>query len=148
MDQRQGRHFDETRTTSKRSRKHKALQAAVRAQMLAGPGRTRSCDGSMCWNGEGATVHQALLRLSPGAERLQEVAGLATGGHILAHRIAELAQGVLRLMPGALASVRPASPPFSPHKGGGQARQASVGRIGRVVLLRQRKPCQTRVCQV
>ena len=50
-----------------------------------------------------AAVHQALRRVSSGAEGLLEEAGLATGEYILAHRIPKLAQGVLRVLPGGLA---------------------------------------------
>jgi divinyl protochlorophyllide a 8-vinyl-reductase len=61
-------------------------------------------DAGMLPEADCAAVHQALRRLSPLAEALLEEAGLATGDYILAHRIPKLAQGVLRLLPGALAA--------------------------------------------
>ncbi len=61
-------------------------------------------DAGMLPESDCAAVHQALRRVSSGAEALLEEAGLATGDYILAHRIPKLAQGVLRLMPGFLAA--------------------------------------------
>jgi divinyl protochlorophyllide a 8-vinyl-reductase len=61
-------------------------------------------DAGMLPEADCAAVHQALRRVSPGAEVILEEAGLATGDYILAHRIPKLARGVLRLMPGALAA--------------------------------------------
>ncbi|WP_374436912.1 bacteriochlorophyll 4-vinyl reductase [Tabrizicola sp.] len=61
-------------------------------------------DAGMLPEADCAAVHQALRRMSPAAEGLLEEAGLATGDYILAHRIPRLAQGVLRVLPGALAA--------------------------------------------
>jgi divinyl protochlorophyllide a 8-vinyl-reductase len=61
-------------------------------------------DAGMLPEADCAAVHQALRRMSPAAERLLEEAGLATGDYILAHRIPKLAQGVLRVLPAALAA--------------------------------------------
>ncbi len=60
-------------------------------------------DAGMLPEADCAAVHQALRRVSSGAEGLLEEAGLATGEYILAHRIPKLAQGVLRVLPGGLA---------------------------------------------
>lgn len=60
-------------------------------------------DAGMLPEADCAAVHQALRRLTPGAEGLLEEAGLATGEYILAHRIPKLAQAVLRVLPGGLA---------------------------------------------
>lgn len=61
-------------------------------------------DAGMLPEADCAAVHQALRRLAPGAEGLLEEAGLATGDYILAHRIPSLVQGVLRVLPGWVAS--------------------------------------------
>jgi divinyl protochlorophyllide a 8-vinyl-reductase len=61
-------------------------------------------DAGMLPEGDCAAVHQVLRRVSSRAEALLAEAGLATGDYILAHRIPKLAQGVLRLLPGALAA--------------------------------------------
>lgn len=61
-------------------------------------------DAGMLPEADCAAVHQALRRVSPLAEGLLEEAGLATGDYILAHRIPQVAQGVLRVLPGALAA--------------------------------------------
>ena len=61
-------------------------------------------DAGMLPEADCAAVHQALRRLTPGAEALLAEAGLATGDYILAHRIPQVAQTVLRLLPGALAA--------------------------------------------
>lgn len=77
------------------------LLAAVLAEArVARPPR----DAGMLPEADCAAVHQALRRLSPGAERLLEEAGSATGDYILTYRIPKLAQRVLRLLPGALAA--------------------------------------------
>lgn len=73
--------------------------------VLAEAGVTRPPrDAGMLPEADCAAVHQALRRLSPGAEGLLEEAGLATGDYILGHRIPKLAQGVLRVLPGFLAA--------------------------------------------
>lgn len=73
--------------------------------MLAEAGVARPPrDAGMLPEADCAAVHQALRRLSPDAEQLLEAAGLATGDYILAHRIPKLAQGVLGVLPGALAA--------------------------------------------
>ena len=61
-------------------------------------------DAGMLPEADCAAVHQALRRLTPGAEALLAEAGLATGDYILAHRIPQVAQTVLRLLPGGLAA--------------------------------------------
>ena len=61
-------------------------------------------DAGMLPEADCAAVHQALRRLSSGAEGLLEEAGLATGDYILAHRIPKLAQRVLRVLPGGVAA--------------------------------------------
>lgn len=73
--------------------------------VLAEAGVVRpSRDPGMLPEGDCAAVHQALRRVSPAAEGQLEEAGLATGDYILAHRIPKLAQGVLRVLPRALAA--------------------------------------------
>jgi divinyl protochlorophyllide a 8-vinyl-reductase len=76
------------------------LSAVLAEAGVARPPR----DAGMLPEGDCAAVHQALRRLAPTAEALLEEAGLATGDYILTHRIPKLAQGVLRLLPGALAA--------------------------------------------
>lgn len=61
-------------------------------------------DAGMLPEADCAAVHQALRRLAPCAEAVLEEAGLATGDYILTHRIPKLAQGVLRVLPAALAA--------------------------------------------
>jgi divinyl protochlorophyllide a 8-vinyl-reductase len=61
-------------------------------------------DAGMLPEADCAAVHQALRQLAVGAEGLLEEAGLATGDYILAHRIPRLAQGVLRVLPAAVAA--------------------------------------------
>lgn len=76
------------------------LSAVLAEAGVARPPR----DAGMLPEGDCAAVHQALRRLSSGAEGLLEEAGLATGDYILANRIPKLAQGVLRFLPRALAA--------------------------------------------
>lgn len=61
-------------------------------------------DAGMLPEGDCAAVHRALRLLAPAAEGLLEEAGLATGDYILTHRIPKFAQGVLRVLPGFVAS--------------------------------------------
>jgi divinyl protochlorophyllide a 8-vinyl-reductase len=80
-------------------------EGALLSAVLAEAGVQRPPrDAGMLPEADCAAVHQALRRLTPAAEGLLEEAGLATGDYILAHRIPRLAQGVLRLLPGALAA--------------------------------------------
>lgn len=58
-----------------------------------------SRDSGMLPEADCAAMHQALRRVSSGAEGLLEEAGLATGDYILTHRIPKLAQKVLRVLP-------------------------------------------------
>lgn len=73
--------------------------------VLAEAGVTRPPrDAGMLPEADCAAVHQALRRLAPGADGLLEEAGWATANYILTHRIPRLAQGLLRLLPGAVAA--------------------------------------------
>jgi len=81
-------------------------EVGLLAAVLAEAGVVRPPkDAGMLPEGDCAAVHQALRRLSPGAEGFLEEAGHSTGDYILAHRIPKLAQGMLRLLPGGLAAM-------------------------------------------
>ena len=76
------------------------------AQMLAEAGIFDVPDGShMITEGDAARLHQVLRRDEPElAPQLASKAGRATADYILAHRIPEIAQLMLKLMPAPLAA--------------------------------------------
>lgn len=74
-------------------------------QVLAEAGVQRPPrDAGMLPERDCVAVHQALRRLTPDAEGMLAEAGQATGDYILAHRIPQAAQLVLRLLPGVVAA--------------------------------------------
>lgn len=82
------------------------LGSAGRERLLARAGLFNLPDGScMIPEGDAALLHQQLRRDAPDvAPRIATVAGLKTADYIMAHRIPQPAQAVLRLLPAPLAA--------------------------------------------
>jgi divinyl protochlorophyllide a 8-vinyl-reductase len=74
------------------------------AALMAAAGLTRLPRGdAMIPEGEAAALHRA-LRAAPDAEDLEREAGTANADYILAHRIPQAAQRLLKAFPAALAA--------------------------------------------